>query len=149
MMDQELGRMAGRPVDRTKVKAAEVRFKPVKGWLGGDMTERVEGWSTKVGGGLGRGWQCCAALLLVTADCALRGVNQQLCRARALAAAASPAWLGELLRVLLQPRRMAAPAASGSTLPSAACGCMLYPARRLTACALTAGRRCMRPAGGW
>lgn len=24
------------------------RFKPIKGWLGGDQTEKIEGWSTKV-----------------------------------------------------------------------------------------------------
>jgi hypothetical protein len=48
-VQEGLAHMAGGPVDRTKVKAADVRFKPLKGWFGGDMTERVEGWSTKVG----------------------------------------------------------------------------------------------------
>ena len=33
---------------RTKVKASEFRFKPVRGWLGGEQTETIEGWKTKV-----------------------------------------------------------------------------------------------------
>ncbi len=55
MVDAEVGQLAGRAVDRSKVKAADVRFKAVRGWLGGDMTEKVEGWSTKVGAAPGRG----------------------------------------------------------------------------------------------
>ena len=35
-------------VNKTKMKASEFRFKPVKGWLGGDQTEKIEGWNTKV-----------------------------------------------------------------------------------------------------
>ena len=33
---------------KTKMKASEFRFKPVKGWLGGEQTETIEGWKTKV-----------------------------------------------------------------------------------------------------
>ncbi|KAK9802714.1 hypothetical protein WJX73_010521 [Symbiochloris irregularis] len=34
--------------NRTKMKALDFRFKSVKGWLGGDQTENIEGWKTKV-----------------------------------------------------------------------------------------------------
>ncbi|GMH32202.1 hypothetical protein BSKO_00036 [Bryopsis sp. KO-2023] len=33
---------------RTKLRAVDFRFKPVKGWLGGETTEKIEGWNTKV-----------------------------------------------------------------------------------------------------
>jgi hypothetical protein len=31
---------------KTKMKASDFRFTRVKGWLGGDQTERIEGWKT-------------------------------------------------------------------------------------------------------
>lgn len=34
--------------NKTKMKATEFRFKPVRGWLGGEQTETIEGWHTKV-----------------------------------------------------------------------------------------------------
>ena len=33
---------------RTKMKASEFRFTRVRSWLGGDATERIEGWKTYV-----------------------------------------------------------------------------------------------------
>ncbi len=33
---------------KTKMKASEFRFKPVKTWFGGDQTEKIEGWKTYV-----------------------------------------------------------------------------------------------------
>ena len=33
---------------KTKVKSSEFRFKPVKGWLGGEYTEKLEGWRARV-----------------------------------------------------------------------------------------------------
>ena len=33
---------------KTKVKSSDFRFKPVRGWLGGDLTEMVGGWKTRV-----------------------------------------------------------------------------------------------------
>ena len=33
---------------KSKIKSSEFRFKPVKGWLGGDATEKVGGWKTRV-----------------------------------------------------------------------------------------------------
>lgn len=33
---------------KTKMKASEFRFKPVRGWLGGEQAETIEGWKTKV-----------------------------------------------------------------------------------------------------
>eukprot|EP00803_Ostreobium_quekettii_P004166 evm.model.scf_1272.2 EVM.evm.TU.scf_1272.2 scf_1272:8841-12435(-) len=33
---------------RTKLRAVDFRFKPVKGWLGGVLSEKIEGWNTKV-----------------------------------------------------------------------------------------------------
>lgn len=33
-------------ISKTKMKASEFRFTRVKGWLGGDQTERIEGWKT-------------------------------------------------------------------------------------------------------
>ncbi|CAD7700140.1 unnamed protein product [Ostreobium quekettii] len=33
---------------RTKLRAVNFRFKPVKGWAGGVLSEKIEGWTTKV-----------------------------------------------------------------------------------------------------
>ena len=33
---------------KTKMKASEFRFKPVKTWFGGEQTEKIEGWKTYV-----------------------------------------------------------------------------------------------------
>ena len=33
---------------RTKMKASEFTFARVRGWLGGDLTEKVDGWRTYV-----------------------------------------------------------------------------------------------------
>lgn len=33
---------------KSKIKSSEFRFKPVKGWLGGNSTEKVGGWKTRV-----------------------------------------------------------------------------------------------------
>ena len=33
---------------KTKVKSSEFRFKPVKGWLGGEYTEKLGGWKARV-----------------------------------------------------------------------------------------------------
>eukprot|EP00884_Botryococcus_braunii_P006876 jgi/Botrbrau1/1618/Bobra.0185s0033.1 len=33
---------------KTKLKSSEFRFLPVKGWLGGEATERIEGWRTRL-----------------------------------------------------------------------------------------------------
>ena len=33
---------------RTKMKADEFKFKPARTWLGGQATERIEGWQTKI-----------------------------------------------------------------------------------------------------
>ena len=35
-------------VAKTKVKTSDFRFKPVKGWLGGEVTEKMAGWRTRV-----------------------------------------------------------------------------------------------------
>ena len=35
-------------VAKTKVKTSDFRFKPVKGWLGGEVTEKLGGWKTRV-----------------------------------------------------------------------------------------------------
>ena len=35
-------------VAKTKVKTSDFRFKPVKGWLGGEVTEKQSGWKTRV-----------------------------------------------------------------------------------------------------
>ena len=33
---------------KTKMKTSDFRFKPIKGWLGGNATEKVGGWKTQV-----------------------------------------------------------------------------------------------------
>lgn len=33
---------------KTKFRTSDVRFKPLKNWLGGTLTERVDGWDTQV-----------------------------------------------------------------------------------------------------
>ena len=33
---------------KSKVKSTEFRFKPVKGWLGGETTEKVGGWKARI-----------------------------------------------------------------------------------------------------
>ena len=33
---------------KTKMKASDFRFTRVKGWLGSDQTERIEGWKTYI-----------------------------------------------------------------------------------------------------
>ena len=33
---------------KTKVKASDFRFKPVKGWLGGEYREKLGGWRARV-----------------------------------------------------------------------------------------------------
>jgi len=35
-------------ISRTKMKASDFSFTRVKGWLGGDQTERIEGWKTYI-----------------------------------------------------------------------------------------------------
>ena len=35
-------------ISKTKMKASDFRFTRVKGWLGGDQTERIEGWKTYI-----------------------------------------------------------------------------------------------------
>ena len=35
-------------VAKTKVKTSDFRFKPAKGWLGGEVTEKLGGWKTRV-----------------------------------------------------------------------------------------------------
>lgn len=34
--------------EKTKFRPSDFHFKPVRGWLGGDSTERIEGWKTRV-----------------------------------------------------------------------------------------------------
>lgn len=33
---------------KVKLKSSDFKFKPVKAWLGGDVTERIEGWRTRL-----------------------------------------------------------------------------------------------------
>ena len=33
---------------KTRMKASDFRFTKVKGWLGSDQTERIEGWKTYI-----------------------------------------------------------------------------------------------------
>ena len=33
---------------KTKMKAEDFKFKPARGWLGGQSSEKIEGWSTKI-----------------------------------------------------------------------------------------------------
>ncbi len=35
-------------ISKTKMKASDFRFTRVRGWLGGDQTERIEGWKTYI-----------------------------------------------------------------------------------------------------
>lgn len=35
-------------ISKTKMKASDFRFTRVKGWLGRDQTERIEGWKTYI-----------------------------------------------------------------------------------------------------
>jgi hypothetical protein len=35
-------------VDKLRVKPRQFKFTPVRGWLGGNMTEKVEGWKCTV-----------------------------------------------------------------------------------------------------
>ena len=35
-------------ISKTKMKASDFRFTGVRGWLGGDQTERIEGWKTYI-----------------------------------------------------------------------------------------------------
>ena len=35
-------------ISKTKMKASDFRFTRVKGWLGGDQTERIDGWRTYI-----------------------------------------------------------------------------------------------------
>lgn len=33
---------------KSAIKSSEFRFKPVRGWLGSDLTEKVGGWKARV-----------------------------------------------------------------------------------------------------
>jgi hypothetical protein len=33
---------------KDKLKSSDFKFTPVKGWLGGDATEKIEGWNTRL-----------------------------------------------------------------------------------------------------
>ena len=46
--------MSDGQMGRTKMKASDFRFGRVKGWMGGDATERIEGWKTYVYEAAGR-----------------------------------------------------------------------------------------------
>ena len=35
-------------ISKTKMKASDFRFTRVRGWLGGDQTEKIEGWKTYI-----------------------------------------------------------------------------------------------------
>lgn len=37
-----------RDTEKLRLKPRNFKFAPVKGWLGGDMTEKVEGWKCTV-----------------------------------------------------------------------------------------------------
>lgn len=46
---REVDEMLDQPqVESTKMRACEFKFLPAKGWFGSDLTEKVEGWQTKV-----------------------------------------------------------------------------------------------------
>ncbi|KAF8072507.1 ankrd13c [Scenedesmus sp. PABB004] len=47
-LEAELAAAMDRDVGKTRLKPREFKFAPVKGWLGGVATERVEGWSCTV-----------------------------------------------------------------------------------------------------
>ena len=47
-LDQEVDLMLSEGSTKRKLKTEEVNFRPVKGWLGGNKREKVEGWQTEV-----------------------------------------------------------------------------------------------------
>ncbi|CAL8467988.1 g7526 [Coccomyxa elongata] len=47
-IDEEVSLIMTDRLGKTKMKASEFRFKPVKTWFGGDQTEKIEGWKTYV-----------------------------------------------------------------------------------------------------
>ena len=64
-------------ISRTKMKASEFRFTRVKGWLGGDQTERIEGWKTYIYEAAGKmkavnTTKVCMTGSLINLPCALR-----------------------------------------------------------------------------
>ena len=44
----QVNEMMQEPCQRTKMKADEFKFKPARTWLGGQATERIEGWQTRI-----------------------------------------------------------------------------------------------------
>ncbi len=63
-------------ISRTKMKASDFRFTRVKGWLGGDQTERIEGWKTFIYEAAGKmkavnTTKVCMTDLLINLLCAL------------------------------------------------------------------------------
>ncbi|BDA42329.1 Ankyrin repeat domain-containing protein 13B [Coccomyxa sp. Obi] len=47
-LDDQVSLIMTDRLGKTKMKASEFRFKPVKTWFGGDQTEKIEGWKTFV-----------------------------------------------------------------------------------------------------
>jgi hypothetical protein len=47
-IDAEVDSMLSEGSTKRKIKTEEVKFKPVKGWLGGNKKEKVEGWDAEV-----------------------------------------------------------------------------------------------------